>query len=138
MSGQGFAAGIRKFAAKSLDNAETVRRRIALEMFRRVVMRTPVDTGRARGNWELVKDQGAPTRSLEAGAGLPYGAVIAEIVAGVARTRPEEALVLENRLPYIRRLEYDGWSRQAPGGMVRITAAEFRGLVKVVVTEVTK
>ena len=32
---------------------------------------------------------------------------------------------MANNLPYAHRLEFEGWSRQAPEGMVRRTVARF-------------
>lgn len=39
-------------------------------------------------------------------------------------------LYLANGLPYARRLEYEGWSKQAPSGMVRLSVTEFRDFVE--------
>jgi len=33
-------------------------------------------------------------------------------------------------LPYIERLEYEGWSAQAPSGMLRVSLAEFPRIVE--------
>lgn len=38
---------------------------------------------------------------------------------------------ISNAQPYAWRLEMDGWSQQAPNGMVRITGIEFDSIVKV-------
>jgi hypothetical protein len=38
-------------------------------------------------------------------------------------------IYLTNALPYARRLEY-GWSKQAPSGMVRISAMRFAEAVR--------
>ena len=40
-------------------------------------------------------------------------------------TRAGQTIFITNSLPYAYRLEYDGWSRQAPAGMVRVTVVEF-------------
>lgn len=38
---------------------------------------------------------------------------------------------IANSLPYAFRLEMDGWSQQAPNGMVRLTGLEFDSIIKV-------
>jgi hypothetical protein len=40
-----------------------------------------------------------------------------------------------NALPYGPRLEYEGWSSQAPAGMVRISVVEFQTFVDKAVME---
>ena len=100
-----------------------VMRALALEFTKRVVEKTPVDTGRARSNWNT-------------SIGRPRFATT-DVVADITKTLAEAAetfakwedpikkpAFLANGLPYIKRLE-DGHSKtQAPAGMVRVTKAE--------------
>jgi hypothetical protein len=82
--------------------------------------------GRARGNWQCSLD--APITS-ENGRIDPNGsAAKAEVKATVTAGRVN---YLSNNVPYIRRLEYEGHSKQAPDGMVRISLARF-GLGEIV------
>jgi hypothetical protein len=124
---------IRRLARQALEKAATAHRKIALELFTRIVMRTPVDTGRLRGNWQ----PGAgvyvmePVDSTDPGGGATI-AMISQTVLGAA---PFVALTLSNNLPYAGRIEY-GYSKQAPAGMVRISAAEFQGIANVTIQEV--
>jgi hypothetical protein len=55
----GFAAQVDTFGKKALKTAESVVRRSMLEVFRRIVLRTPVDTGRARSGWRMDSSGGA-------------------------------------------------------------------------------
>jgi hypothetical protein len=50
---QAFTADIAGFISKAQDRFDTVFRKTALEVEKRVVIRTPVDTGRARAGWGL-------------------------------------------------------------------------------------
>lgn len=136
----GFAAELKRFEGVALDKVNTATRMIALEVFRRIILKTPVDTGRARGNWMCTI--GAPSEALAAGegwlqgtaeAGLSYDkggrAAIQAAADEVMSWKPADvAIFLTNNLPYIQRLE-EGWSKQAPAGMVAITIAEFDGIV---------
>jgi len=41
-----------------------------------------------------------------------------------------DKIYISNSLPYAYRLEYEGWSNQAPQGMVRVSVVEFRDFVR--------
>ena len=101
-------------------NIDTEVRALTLGVFGSVIKMTPVDTGRAKGNWQCTI--GAPasgeTDTLSEGAAL-----IAMI--GVVPRGAGQCVFLTNNLPYIQRLEYDAHSSQAPAGMVRISIARF-------------
>jgi hypothetical protein len=45
-----------------------------------------------------------------------------------------QTIFITNSLPYAQRLEY-GWSKQAPLGVVRITAVEFQSIARQVGAE---
>jgi Bacteriophage HK97-gp10, putative tail-component len=114
---------IDKLAAKSKASIETVVRRSTYEVFRKVILSSPVDTGRFRANWNVSYQalDTATTESTSAGR--------AQIEVNKALTLPVGGVVyLTNGLPYARRLEY-GYSSQAPAGMVRIAAAQFASAV---------
>jgi hypothetical protein len=103
------------------DQIAQVTRLVALEALSRVVMKSPVDTGRFRGNWQ-VSIGGRATGTL---ARLdPSGQqTIAAGAAVIARLDRPVAVFITNNLPYANRLE-NGWSKQAPTGMVAVTIAE--------------
>ena len=91
-------------------------------VFSQILTKTPVDTGRAKGNW--IPSVGSPVeteRDLDDKSG-------AAGLAEIKTTVPEKAgkvVYLSNNLPYIRRLE-EGWSPQAsPGAMVRLSVNDF-------------
>ena len=90
---------------------------ISLELFKRIVYNTPVDTGRARGNWQVGVDS-APTSSLltvdkAGGITVSQGRQIINQFDAERNT----SIFLVNNLVYIVPLE-DGHSKQAPRGMV--------------------
>jgi hypothetical protein len=57
----------------------------------------------------------------------------------IAETVPQKAAgmvhYIVNTTPYMQRLE-DGWSKQAPNGMVALTVVAFGGIVQKVADEV--
>lgn len=114
-----FAAGVNKWANKTIQGVEKLRKAIVLELFSSTILDTPVDEGRLRGNWQI--SSGAPeTNTVEITD--PTGETTVKKVEDFTRgLKPDQAAVfLTNNLPYAYRVEYDGWSHtKAPAGMVR-------------------
>ena len=51
-----FMAAFDRWVDKTEQNAEQAFRALVLDIFRNIQIRTPVDTGRARGNWQVEFD----------------------------------------------------------------------------------
>lgn len=114
-----FSRNLRKFTEGTKLTLDQVHRGVVLELFRSVVMDTPVDTGRARANW-LPSADTARAGTVE-WTGSPASAMAktqAEIQQTAAGSKFGEITIMVNNLPYIGRLE-NGSSKQAPAGMVR-------------------
>lgn len=129
-----FSAQISQYSKGTRDKIDRIRRGVALKLLGAVVLDTPVDTGRLRGNWRV--SEGTPV--LDASDRVdPSGAVVMnEINAAVQASTGDAAVYLTNNLPYAKRIEYDGWSHtKAPEGMVRRNLARFNQLIKVEVTK---
>lgn len=110
-----FGARMKKHGKNVENNAAALVRKCALAVDGAVVIATPVDTGRARANWQV---------SLNSPAGGTLEAVdpsgqgtIAKGAATIAGYKRGGAIHITNNLPYIGRLN-DGWSAQAPAGFV--------------------
>jgi hypothetical protein len=137
-----FQSQLRIFAKNAEAAIDQVQRKVALDIFSRVIMRTPVDTGRARANWQLLIGEGLPSGTVEADDkgtvsqnGSGNSRTKASVVEQVLAASDTKRIVLANNLPYIGILEYgrdDGspGSQQAPAGMVRVTVTEFEDLVR--------
>ena len=118
---------------------EKVVRGTVIGMFSRIVKRSPVDTGRFRGNWQISID--APARgqlsTVEKGkvepnpSSNPSGSNTATEGAFKVQKSPfpRSAYFITNNLPYSEKLEF-GSSEQAPNGLVRITVAEFERVIR--------
>lgn len=122
-----FVIDVEQFAAKSISDIDVIRRKTTLEVFSKVVKKTPVDTGRARGNWQTTI--GSPASGEIERLDRSGAASVSEVVSVVGRSGLTDVVFLTNNLPYIGVLEY-GHSRQAPRGMVRTSIAEFPYIVK--------
>jgi hypothetical protein len=115
----------REWAAKEQDIDDLVHE-IALETTRRIVLKSPVDTGRFRSNWFVsvnspsaqITDQ---IRSNEQ--------VVFDAEAVVMAHEKLPMVYIQNNLPYANRLE-NGWSKQAPAGMVSFAMAEIENMYR--------
>jgi hypothetical protein len=121
-------------AALELDAAE-FQGTMSVNIVREVAARTPIDTGKARSNWQT--QVGSPPEAIRApwrpypsrwkGKGNPggpfgetanvSGATRLATIAAKLR-QPDQTVYLANNLPYIARLN-QGYSKQAPGDFVR-------------------
>ena len=127
-----FALDISKWIEKAKGRETIVVRKVALDIFRRVILRTPVDTGRARGNWQCAIED-IPTAAL-ATVDPDGGATVASAADIVQSMKAGDRIFLVNNVVYILSLE-DGHSKQAPAGMVGITLTEFGAVVDQAVDE---
>jgi hypothetical protein len=108
-----FSKDIRSFTSKAVQAHGKIARAATLELFSGVIKDTPVDTGRARGNWQTTVGSPAAGELERDGAGPALAEVSANTPPGAG-----QVTLLTNNLPYIEELER-GSSKQAPEGMVR-------------------
>lgn len=111
-----------EFAQKAGKNVDAVCRKATLDLFTEIVVRSPVDTGRFVGNWQISQNLPA-VGSLELTDKTKSGAMAQ---ASKAITfAPGGVVYFANNLPYAVRLEH-GWSKtKAPQGMVRVSVRAF-------------
>ena len=122
----GFANQMKAWERKTERKMDLAVRKIALEMFRKIILKSPVDTGRFRGNWQLaIGSVPEGTLELDDKTGT---ATIAKGAATALGFNAGETIFFANNLPYARRLE-EGYSQQAPNGMVALTIQEFQSVV---------
>jgi hypothetical protein len=122
-----FTLDLSRFSRKWQTRLPDTVRKITLEAFRRIIMKTPVDTGAARGNRQVSAVSGASydlTHRDQSGS-----ATLTRAADGVLGWDCRGSLFMTNSLPYIGKLEY-GSSRQAPQGMVRLTLAEMQAWIE--------
>lgn len=127
-----FMAGIKAWTRKAKTRCDVVTRKVNLEVGTRVIMRSPVDTGRFRGNWQA--GIGNKPRGVFEILDPTGQQAIARLRGTVMNMRAGQKFFFVNNLPYALALEY-GHSSQAPAGMVRITAMEFHAITRQAVAE---
>lgn len=128
-----FRSDIKKFADKTKLSMDLVVRKVVIDLSNNLIQLSPVKTGRFRGNWVLGVGS-VDTSTIQAVD--PDGSTTrAKITQASQSLRAGGIVYITNSLPYARRLEY-GWSQQAPGGMVRITVANYSEYIANAVREV--
>jgi hypothetical protein len=135
--------------SKDLTQAQlvTFHKKVVLEALRRVVQKTPVDTGHVRANWQVTI--GVPA-SVEMPAASPD---IGSALAALAALGPFQVVYVSNPVRYAEVLDQGlfnpadpgpskdkrpdrfgrvlvrgGYSTQAPNGMVEVTIQELLGI----------
>lgn len=150
MAADTFALDLKRFAEKAGDNARQVVRKVSMDLLTNVVLRTPVGNpslwkgkapagyvgGRLRNNWNVSlgsADYSTGNAPDKSGRGaLGQGANV------IANADGSLDLFIVNALPYVREIEYQGHSKQAPAGMVRITVTQWRDFIAQAVRELPK
>jgi hypothetical protein len=134
-----FSLDIEKFAEKAGLQAQTAMRLIVLHMFNSIVVKTPVDTGRAKGSW-TVSLYTFPNSFDEGLDKSKKGKMSAEkeweISKATSDFSGEGSIYLGSNLNYMPNLEYGpNRSKQAPQGMVRTTLTDFQNAVSSAVSK---
>lgn len=129
-----FSASIADFVGEAMAHNKDVCRKKFIELGTNIMEATPVDTGATRNNW--LPSTGAPA----SGTGQTVGGEIESVAAGWQPDK-EDAYLANNSIVAVV-LEYglypnppkhgtgktvNGFSTQAPAGMVRTTIAKMKG-----------
>lgn len=110
-----------RFAGLIKEEINAAARALALDLFSVIMVRSPVDTGRFRGNWQI--DINVPALAALERFDKAGQATILEETQKLLAFRLGQTISMRNNVPYSVRLEY-GYSGQAPNGMIRVTIAE--------------
>lgn len=122
---EGFKERMKERGERVVRNANQLKRKAALACDAAVVLATPVDTGRARSNWQASLNAPAgstiepyATGSQGSSAGQNAQAAIEQGKGVIGQAQSGDGIYITNNLPYIGRLN-DGYSAQAPAGFVQ-------------------
>ena len=128
-----FASDVAKFGNKVNTRMDVVVRKITFDLTSSIVLKTPVDTGLARSNWQVgIGSRPSGTRATLDKSG---GSSITEAAQVTASIKAGGVCYIVNNLPYIMALEY-GHSKQASAGMARISVARFQAIANAAVRSV--
>lgn len=128
-----FSNQIGQFNIDFSNLSDEVFRVTVIKFFGQIVQASPVDTGRFRANWFVTTSR--PSIRIEPNLEKSENQVNQRIVRKVNGSRNQRVFWLTNNLPYSEVIEFGGYgdgpktrggfSRQAPKGVVRITAKRF-------------
>ena len=127
-----FAADVSKFVEKTKISADKVLRKIALDGLRGVLLGSPVDTGRFRGSWRVginrvIKSVKAPPEKKKLAPKQSVDpATLADGSEKIGKAKFGDTIYITNNVVYAQRLE-DGHSKQAPAGVLKLTAIRVFG-----------
>ncbi|MCY1443798.1 hypothetical protein D9M71_602310 [compost metagenome] len=110
-----------------IEAHDKIARTAALDLFSGTIKDTPVLDGRLRGDWTTQVDSEA---SAENGRVDKTGQLA---IAEAAATIPDKAghvVTMTNNMPYAYRVEFEGWSKKAPEGMMRRNLARVQRIVQ--------
>ena len=139
----GFAADLQKFRDKTVAKQHALVREIVGQISLSLITKSPVGDpalwatkyppknyrgGQFRGNWRLGVD-GIDGTTSAADIDPDGGATLDNIVGKIPNDAAYHSYYITNALPYAHRLE-DGYSSQAPAGMVGLTIVEFKPIVE--------
>lgn len=136
-----FVLDLQAFATKAGAKADLVVKRVVAGMAESVIEMSPVGDatywknpapkgylgGRFRANWDYGFNA-VPGKQFDT-ADKTGATSINRILSGFSGKPAVGIHYLANNLPYAIRLE-NGWSRQAPVGMVGVTVLKFQALVR--------
>jgi hypothetical protein len=154
-----FALDISKFVNKTHSNVDLVTKKVIINLMRSVVRKSPVGNpeiwvtmhngqyvdyesvhgisshvgGRFKANWQYDSNS-MPSGTLDA-IDADGGSTLTRIIGEIPAQASGKIHYIVNNLPYSIRLE-NGWSSQAPSGMVGLTISEYQGIVRHAAQEV--
>jgi hypothetical protein len=133
------------------SNLDRAMRKTLMDVSASMVLKSPVGNpslwkhppppgytgGRFRANWDMhINSVGNATYDVvDASGRASFERIGAQLSAG----KPGDTFYITNSLPYARKLEYEGHSKQVPpAGMVGQTLVEFDGIVAKAVESVKR
>lgn len=139
MTPEEFSGDFREFTRKTLERADRLIRAVGIKTFSAIIKDTPVGDpdlwrsappegyvgGRLRANWQC--SLFAP--DLTTTASTDHQGSIGRMQETVLPANRHDVLWLSNSLSYAERIEFEGWSTQAPHGMIRRNVARIKRII---------
>lgn len=129
-----FSADVKTWTKKAETKNRDVMLLSSLELFRRIIFRTPVDTGRLRANWQCSLND--PIQFTTINTDAEGGSTVSNVESAIANADWNDIIYLTNNVTYGYDIEVNGRSRvKAPQGMVRISVEEWPQIVNAVIAQ---
>jgi len=143
----GFIADMKVFKDRVLPRTFVAfQKYIALELYKRIMQKTPVDMGTLRGSWTIsVGSQDTQPANKETSATQGRALTSEEranfksAIAGMSELGLGQIVWINNAMPYVLRIEFDGHSSvKAPAGMVNISIQELKSFLQTIKKDFVK
>ncbi len=119
-----FSLDLSKFAGLTEKKMEVVVKKSAIGLFSDIIKDTPVLQGRLRANWQLGINKLINTSLIA--KDKSGRKTIANIKSDINVFELGDTITLSNNLPYAQRIEFEGWSKKSPSGMVGINVIRWQ------------
>lgn len=129
-----FSSSVADFAKQTNQDIGSATLTAVKELQRDIILKTPVDTGAARGSWTV--SIGALPRRYNSENDKTGQSTIAKNLTRLTKLKSGESVYLASNKVYMPLLEY-GWSKQSPAGMVRIAIRKWQRYMKNAVRNVS-
>ena len=126
---------IENLSERTMAKIHKVMKVATMELFKSVIMMTPVDTGRAKGNWQCTEGKEASGIIEEI---RNESETIKAMMDEVIKSSIQRGIFLTNNLDYIKKLEYGGSRKQAPQGMVRVSLKRIQEDLKKIIRDIVE
>lgn len=124
----GFSDDINKFCREAIVKTDENRRTITASVLNGVISDTPVLDGFLRGAWQTTES--APTTSRIKRQDKSGDAARDEMLSVLVGTKGRDCVIyFVNNMSYAHRIEFEGWSKKSPDGMVRRNIARINSIV---------
>lgn len=135
-----FEHDFKRFGDQTIIKLDNVVKEIVREIALSLIVKSPVGDaalwqnkpragykgGQFRANWQY--GEGSPNNVTTNAIDPDGGSTLDRIVGSITEDAAGKFHFITNSLPYAQRLE-NGWSTQAPFGMVTLTAIEFHPII---------
>jgi len=120
----GLGGDLWRFAVRRKEHLNEIASAVVLRGANQMVLQSPVDKGFLKNNWN--SSIGDISYKIDA----PENPNGTNSLSGIAKTfsvfGTGKVGYFTNSMPYAMRIEYDGWSQQAPSGVVRVNVRKMR------------
>ena len=111
-----FVLSLRRVSAEIAEEVQTARREIGLSALSKLVLKTPVDEGEARGGWQVSTGAppGSPPKRRDRSGQATIAGGSAKIVRSTRSKQAYKRTLITNGVPHIGTLENGGFRPRDP------------------------
>lgn len=131
----GFGADIVRASQKVMVQTSEQAKKVVIALGTNIINDTPVKSGRLKGGWRSSIGSPYTTDSIRLDPTGETAKAELRVVARQLSATKDWTFYFSNMTPYGQRIEFLGWSLQAPHGMVRTNIARLPLLIRQAIAE---